>query len=329
MPQPSLALQGHYQRFSLLPTTQFGDPGEAEWSAAAHTEVGSLDASEAASPDPVGTTSADTQSAAPRWSLVWPALISMGVLGNQAWSSFSDQPTGGFHFTQEGWFGENTYVGGVDKAAHFVKFEILARQLAVIYQYFGFSRRQSMIGGFGMSVLTGLVNEFGDATNVYGFSYEDLLMDILGAGTAVLTNTTDTRDLFGFRVGPLFVDAPPKEREGVGHDFTHEIYTADLQLGGVARRLGLPLWPTRFFLLSGTYGVWGYPYGAVDKRERLIGMELGLNFAEVLYALNVQEDTWWGILAHTLFDNIRIPYTQAGFRYDLNHGGWYAVNDKR
>ena len=329
MPQPSWALQGHSPRFSLLADTQSGDPCEAEWRAVGQAEVGSPDESKVVSPDPVETPPADTQSTKPHLSLVWPVLISMGVLVNQALGSFGDHPTGGFHATEEGWFGENTYLGGADKAAHFVKFEILARQLAVIYQYFGFSRRHAVIGGFAASWLTGLVNELGDATNEYGFSYEDLLMDTLGAGTAVLTNATDTRDLLGFRVGPLFVDAPPKEMEGIGHDFTHDIYTADLKLGGVARRLGLPLWPMRFLLLSGTYGVWGYPYGAVDKRERLIGMELGLNFAEVLYALNVQEDTWWGILAHTLFDNFRVPYTQAGFRYDLNHGGWYAVNGKR
>lgn len=289
---------------------------------------GSVDEPEAP-PGPIGDEPSDGDSAQPRPSLLWPALISLGVLGNQAWASFGDHPTGGFHFTQEGWFGEDTYVGGADKVAHFVKFEILARQFADIYEYFGFSRRQSILGGFGISVLTGLVNEFGDATNEYGFSYEDLVMDILGAGTAVLTNTTDTRDLFGFRVGPLFVDAPPKEENGIGHDYTHEIYTADLQLGGVARRLGLPLWPMRFVLVSVTYGVWGYPYGAPDKRERLVGMEIGVNFAEVLYALNVQEDTWWGILAHTAFDNFRIPYTQFGFRYDLNHHGWYAVNGPR
>ena len=46
----------------------------------------------------------------------------------------------------------------------------------------------------------------------------------------------------------------------------------------------------------------------------------------MLYALNVQQNTWWGMAAHLLFDNFRIPYTQVGFRFDLNRHGWYAVN---
>jgi hypothetical protein len=329
IPQVSLALQGHYHLLPSVGVAQLGDHGAAEWSLAAQTDAGSVGDSEAAPPDPIGSISADTRSVEPRPSVVWAALLSTGVLGFSAVASFTDHPNGGFHFAEEGWFGENTYAGGADKAAHFVKFEIMARELAVMYEYLGFSRRQSVIGGFAVSWLSGLVNELGDATNDYGFSYEDLVMDTFGAGSAALVSVTGTRDLFGFRVGPLFVQAPPREVDGIGRDYTHEIYTADLQLGGVARRLGLPLWPMRFFLLSGTYGVWGYPYGAPDQRQRLIGMELGLNFAEMLYALNVQEDTWWGIVAHVLFDNFRIPYTQAGFRFDLNHHGWYAVNDTR
>ena len=29
---------------------------------------------------------------------------------------------------------------------------------------------------------------------------------------------------------------------------------------------------------------------------------------------------------HVVFDNIRLPYTAVGFRYDINHGRWHGPN---
>jgi uncharacterized protein YfiM (DUF2279 family) len=326
VPQASLALRGHYHLLPSVAGVPPGDPATADASVAPQTFAESINEAEAAPLDATGHMPPDTPSVEPRPSWGWAAVLSTGVLGLEAASSFADHPEGGFHVTEEDWFGENTFAGGGDKVAHFAKFEITARELAVLYEHLGFSHRQSALGGFAVSWLAGLLNELGDATNAYGFSYEDLTMDTLGAGSAALVSLTDTGDLFGFRAGIVIGDPPPREVPSIGRDYSHEIYTADLQLGGVARRLGVSDWPIRFLLVSGTYGVWGYPYGGADQRQRLIGLELGLNFAEMLHAFNVKQDTWWGILAHLLFDNFRIPYTQAGFRFDLNRHGWYAVN---
>ena len=93
------------------------------------------------------------------------ALISVGVVGGAALNSFTDNPTGGFHVTQEHWFGENAYVGGGDKASHFVSFEIIARELATIYQYLGIPPMPARLGGFTVSLLTGLTIELADGTN--------------------------------------------------------------------------------------------------------------------------------------------------------------------
>ena len=256
----------------------------------------------------------------------WAALISAGVIGGTVVNSLTDGATHSYHFAHEGWFGENTYVGGADKASHFVSFEIISRELSTGFQYLGFSRRQADIGGFAVSSLTGLANELCDGAIKYGFSYEDLIMDVLGAGTAVLTSATETRDLIGFRFGILPGPVIPADEDnlGTGRDYSHEIYTADLKLGGLARRLGVADKVARFVLVSTTYGVNGYPYGSPEQRQRLIGLEVGINFAEILYAFDVDQTTWWGIAMHVLFDNFRIPYTQLGFRYDLNHGNWYG-----
>jgi uncharacterized protein YfiM (DUF2279 family) len=269
---------------------------------------------------------AEPEGSEPRPNVLWAAIISTGIVGGMAINSLTDGDLRSYHFANEGWFGENTYVGGGDKASHFVSFEIIAREVDITFRYLGFSQRQSEIGGFVVSSLAGLTNELCDGANKYGFSYEDLIMDVLGAGTAVATSVTGTRDLFGFRFGLLPGPVPPTDpdNDGTGRDYSHEIYTADLKLGGMARRLGISDRLVRFLLASTTYGVSGYPYGSPEQRERLVGFEVGLNFQEILFALDVDQETWWGIVAHALFDNFRIPYTQLGFRYGLNHGNWYG-----
>jgi len=64
----------------------------------------------------------------------------------------------------------------------------------------------------------------------------------------------------------------------------------------------------------------------VDKRERQIGIEIGLSLEEIMNSLSVRRDTWWGATLHILGDNVRFPFTAVGFRYDLNHGKWHGPN---
>lgn len=255
---------------------------------------------------------------------LWAGLVSAGVVAGAAANSFADQPQGGFRVEHEGWFGEHTYVGGADKASHFVSFEILARELGDLYELIGFERAQARLLGTGISMLAGLVVELGDATNRYGFSWEDLAMDFAGAGSAWLLSTFELHDLIGFRFGIVPGPTPPKVLDGVGRDYSHEIYTADLKLAGVVDRLGIDLGPVRYLLLSVTYGTKGYPAAAPEDRERQVGFEVGVNFGAILDALGIRRGNWLGFAAHVAADNFRIPYTAGGFRYDLNQHHWHG-----
>lgn len=253
-------------------------------------------------------------------------LIAAGCIGGASIHAFGDHSTGGFHLGHENWFGEHTYVGGADKVSHFVEFDLLARELAGVYGFLGYDEDRARLLGFGVSVATGALIEIGDGTNEFGFSYEDLLMDIAGAGTAVVLAKLDAEDLIGFRFGKVPGPAPEHTELGLGRDYDYEIYTADLKLAGVARRLGVDIGPARYLLLSATYGVKGYPRGAIPDRERQVGFEIGVNLGEILNALNVNRDKWWGFLLHVGADDFRLPYTAGGFRYDLNHARWRGPN---
>jgi uncharacterized protein YfiM (DUF2279 family) len=246
-------------------------------------------------------------------------------------NAVTDGPHHTFHFTNEGWFGPNTYAGGADKASHFVDYTILSKELAYLYDKMGYSRRDSILLGFGVSLAAGFMNEVGDGFNKYGFSWEDFTMDALGAGTSALIVATRTDDLFGFRHGVLVPPAGTKYCCAVepreGRDYSNEIYTADLQFDGIGRRLDWNIGPLRYLLFSVTYGSKGYPGGELDARERQVGFEIGLNFRVILNDLGVLRNTWWGYTLHIVFDNFRFPFTSVGYRYDLNHHKWIGPDN--
>ena len=233
-------------------------------------------------------------------------------------------PYRSFHVTYEGFFGRHTYAGGADKAAHFVDSSIASKELGKLYEKLGFTETQSRWLGFGVAALGGLAIELGDGVTAYGFSPEDLLMDVLGSGSSALIAALGAEDLVGFRYGFLV----PNNKDtccpvhGLGHDYSNEIYTADLKVAGVAGRLNLNVGPLKYLLLSVTYGSKGYPRGLPEDRERLVGIEIGLNIPQILDDVGIRRDAWWGYALHFFFDNVRVPFTAVGFRYDLNSGTW-------
>ena len=99
--------------------------------------------------------------------------------------------------------------------------------------------------------------------------------------------------------------------EGPGRDYSNEIYTADLHIAGLAHRLGLNVGPPRYLLLSLTYG------------SRAIRMAF-----RILDDLGVRRNMWWGYTA-TVFDNLRVPFTSLGVRYDLNHRKWIGPDQRQ
>ena len=276
------------------------------------------------------TSTADAGSAGARpgdqgWSLAGPggkpnwlltSLVAGGAVAGAMANSLTEVPWQSYHVDNEGWFGQNTTYGGADKAAHFVDYYLLSKEFANLFVRFGHPRERARWLAAGVAGFTGLVNEIGDGTTRHGFSPEDLTMDIGGALTAVLIDYLAVEDLVGFRRGYANFDDCC--------NYSNEIYTTDFRLAGAARRLGLNIGPLKYLLLSLTYGTRGYP--SDTGTERRVGFEVGLDFKQVLDDLNVRRNTWWGYGLHVVFDNVRIPYTAVGYRYDLNHGRWYGPN---
>jgi hypothetical protein len=257
-------------------------------------------------------------------------FLTVGVLAGSAASAFwSGHEHTGFNFGNERWFGEASYAGGADKASHFVLHNALSRGLGVAYQDLGYAKDKAITMAFATAVAAGLIVEIGDGLTVFGFAWEDLAMDTLGAGAAALITHYDMDDTIGFRFGKVSADQPPPccRTPGIGKDYSEEIYTADLKLAGFARRLQIRPGPARFLLFSMSYDTKGYRYSPPDFRQRNIGLELGLNFPEILSLVGVPETKWWGQLIYGFFNIFRVPFTSIGVYFDLNQGKWHGPNN--
>jgi hypothetical protein len=232
-----------------------------------------------------------------------------------------------FHFQGDGWFGRNTYAGGADKVSHFTLSATVSRELALTYDYLGKTRVQSSLLAFGITAFTGFMVEIGDGLSPYGFSWQDLTVDVLGSGMGVFLTRHGLNDVFGVRAGRVPTNEPVSEDDlrYLGSHYGQEIYSADLKIAGLARRWKFEPSVARFLLFSVTYQTKGYDFvPQLPDKQRLVGFELGLNFPEILAAIGVPADKWWGLGLYKIFTFFRLPYTSFGWRYDLNAKKWHG-----
>lgn len=249
-------------------------------------------------------------------------LVGAPIVGYFAWWRTSTRSS--FEVANERWFQRDTYAGGADKASHIVAgyFSTLAFQN--LYRSLDKTPAQARGLALSVTVLTGALIEIGDGFSQYGFSWEDIAANAIGATLATGLDAWGLKDTVGLRFGYVKALVPDAccRYGGYGDDYSKEIYSADLKLAGFLPRVGAKAGPGRFFLLSITYGTKGYRYSAEPLRQRNLGLEIGLNIREALLAVGVPEQKWWGKFLLAIGTYFRFPYTSFGWHYDLNHGTW-------
>jgi hypothetical protein len=268
----------------------------------------------------------------------WITAVSVTTVLGSALNSFTDGPSQQFHFLNEAFFSEDTYAGGADKASHFASYYIVAQLLGNVYEGLGMTKDNAQLLAAGVSAFAGLVTEIGDGRGHYGFSYEDFTFDVLSAATYLGIHHYGLEDLLGFSFG--VIPAPgkppgcctiPDYGTGVprfydfGQDYSTTISSFNFKLAGLPAHGSVDPGVARFLLLSTTYTSKGYRWYA-DKNltEREVGFFVGVNFVEILKALGLPKENAWQKAIYFLFDVIRIPYTQIGYVYDLNHSRWHG-----
>jgi hypothetical protein len=253
-------------------------------------------------------------------------VVGAPLVGYFAWWKNSSRPE--FTVADEGWFEKDTYAGGADKASHIFWGYLGSQALQAAYRAVGKTPAQARGLSLAVVTVTGALIELGDGYSQYGFAWEDIAANSIGALVSFGLDAWKLNDTVGLRMSLMRTPVPDPccRYGGYGDDYSKELYALDLKLAGFLPRVGKRPGIARFLLLSGTYQTKGYRYSPPENRRREIGIEVGLNVREILVAVGVPEDKWWGKALLAFGTYFRIPFTAWGWRYDLNSGSWTGPN---
>ncbi|MDT8423827.1 MAG: DUF2279 domain-containing protein [Desulfuromonadales bacterium] len=225
------------------------------------------------------------------------AVIGWGVLN---WDYFSRAPSRG----DEGWFGSETASGGADKLGHAYTSYLLSHSFSSIYRAWGYATAEaSRYGCYSALGVTGIM-EMGDAFSAnYGFSYEDMLMNLVGAGFGFLTETCPA---LGRKV-----DFRWEYRPDLGNlegdfvtDYEHSKYLLAVKAAGFN---ALPGWLKPFEVHFGYY-VRSAHSVAQNGRLRTLYTALGINLTRLLRPY----------CETRFFDYFQMPYIYLALEHDVD-----------
>ena len=249
--------------------------------------------------------------AIPSWSkekkaVVLNTTIGVGIL---SWGLlFWDYGDYGFHFRNEEWFGEDTKEGGMDKLGHLFTTYVMTNLFDKLYIRWGFSEAESASYGFWSAIGINGLMEIGDGLSHYGFAYEDMIMNCIGAYAGYLRikypkfkELLDIRleyvpDLWDFNDGDVITD------------YEHMKYFLAFKGSGID---GLSDTWLKYLELIVGYSATGYADynpGMADDRRQVFFAGIGLNVGKLL------ESVW----KTPVFDYLQVPYTYAAAGNKIN-----------
>ncbi len=208
--------------------------------------------------------------------------------------------------SDEEWFARETNSGGSDKLGHFYASYAIGSGLSGLYESWGYTEQDAALYGSLSSFFLLNYMEAGDAfSREFGFSYEDFMMNTLGAFSSYLFYTNPElakRVDFRLEYIPSFetVDMITEyERmkyliafKVEGFEFVTNAYLkyAELQLGYYARN---------------------YEGGYSQESERIIYLGIGINLSRVF-----RENDH--VKTARFLNYYQLPYTYLPFEKDLN-----------
>ncbi|MBI2778838.1 MAG: DUF2279 domain-containing protein [Gammaproteobacteria bacterium] len=236
--------------------------------------------------------------------------LGVAIYGTQAW--WSGGLTRDFGFTNEEWFGQDTYAGGADKLAHgyagYVATRLFARGLEWAGNDAGRALRLGTITALG--IMTGVEIMDGlDRDNK--FSYEDAVMNVAGVGLAVwLEKNRRWDDLLDFRLQYWPADARRRAGEVKGKgDYDGHTYLLAAKASGVPALRGSP-W-LRYLELAVGYGTVGYETEYIGSRIIYYGVSLNLSeiLASTVFRNTPREESRARRMTETALELLQVPGT--------------------
>ncbi len=219
-------------------------------------------------------------------------ILTWGVLN---WDYFQKTPTAG----EEGWFAKTTKEGGADKMGHMYSSYLSSHLFGYVYESWGFSTEESRKLGFLSSLGASTLVELGDAFSDYGFSYEDMIMNLMGASLGyLLFENPPLSEKIDFRI-EYSPDFGGDSKGDISTDYQNMKFLFALKPSGFRSLENSFL---RYFELQAGYYARNFGNsheGESDERERVLYTAIGLNVGEIL------SPVW----KTRIFDYLQLPFT--------------------
>jgi hypothetical protein len=254
-----------------------------------------------------------------RWknaALIGGIGATVAYYGANSW--WEDGFSGSFRTVDEGWFGQNTYAGGADKAGHIFFTYTGARLLTRGFEAIGNDPRGALRLGtwtsLGVMTAVEVIDGF---SKEFRFSMEDAVANAIGAAFAVLTEVNPRIDaLLDFRL--LYQQSDDAERVGETDplaDYSGQTYLLALKADGIPRLRKVPV--LRYLELQVGYNTRGYEPndGETNDPHRRIYYGIGINLSRLLSDTVFRGDLKGGKIqrgADTVLEYLQIPWTAAG-----------------
>jgi len=243
------------------------------------------------------------------------AFAAVTALGVTSWEWGSSKS---FRWNPEGWFGEDTGSGGMDKLGHaFTSYAItnvVAERLLLEGRP---AWRAALSSALTSQAIMLYVECFDGFSNDHGFAWEDVVLNFLGTSFgAVRALSPEVHSLVDYRMEYI-----PSGDKGFRpfSDYSGQKYLLAFKLSGIEsfRRS-----PARFLELHAGYYTRGFLHeeverGETPKRYAMVGV--GLNLSELL--LGERPGTEAAAPLHRygrmLFEHIQVPYMSVDVAEEL------------
>jgi VanZ family protein len=213
-----------------------------------------------------------------------------------------------FNFENEGWFQHDTKYGGADKLGHFWTSYALSHLYSYIYRKWGYSGKEANLYGSLSSLGVNAFMELADGFSPsQGFSYEDMIMNILGCGAGYIwgkyPNLARKID-FRIEYTPEF----NSDDLGIATNYERHRFLIAIKADGFEFVKNRYL---KYLELHGGYYAHNYEdyeVGGPDDRKRYLYVGIGFNVSRLLQKF----------VNTRVFDYLQIPYTSVRKDFPLD-----------
>jgi len=232
------------------------------------------------------------------------AMTAISIYGLTKW----EYAKSSFHFESEGWFERKAKDGGADKVGHFYDSYAASHLYSYVYRKWGYTDKEANLYGSLSSLGGSLFMELFDGFSPsQGFSYEDMIMNIVGCGVGyVWGKYPNLASKIDFRIEYL-----PQFNSnffGLFTSYERQKFLIALKADGFNFIKNPYLRYLEFHVGYYVRGYQDYEQGGPDDRRRTIYVGLGFNVSRLLQKyVNTR-----------VLDYIQIPYTSLNKDFHLD-----------